>query len=160
MQYHDDVSISIPIHQVNPEDSYQLKPSRSFELQRRLDSDPELCRISVLGFDPGMMATKITVGSLSWLIRSIFHIVAYAANWISPNGSIRLPRKSAGDLLAAALETNPPFGERPKRLYFNGSEPKEVSAEAKDVDKRASVWKASVQYADLKQGETCLTDWA
>jgi hypothetical protein len=132
----------------------------SIELQRRLDSDPKLSGISVLGVDPGMMPTKITTGTLNWLMRSLFFIVVQIASRLSPNGMMRLPHKSAGDVLAAALETGPPFGERPKGLYFNGSEPKEVSVEARDAEKRASVWRASVEYTGLKEGETILVDWA
>lgn len=72
---------------------------------------------------------------------------------------MRLPEKSARDVLAAALQTGQPYGEHPKGLYFNGSEPKEVSVEAKDADKRTAVWKASVEYAGLREGETCLAEW-
>ncbi|KAI1098023.1 putative short-chain dehydrogenase [Jackrogersella minutella] len=131
-----------------------------FELQRRLDSDPELSGISVLGVDPGMMPTHITTMGLGWLIRTILSVVMQVSNWLSPNGMMRLPHKSAGDVLAAALETNPPLSERPKGLYFNGSEPKEVGIEAKDAEKRAAVWKASLKYTALKKEETCLADWA
>jgi len=81
--------------------------SRSIELQRRLDSDPKLSRISVLGVDPGMMPTHITTATLNWLIRSLMAIVVHIASRLSPNGMLRLPRKSAGDVLAAAMETNP-----------------------------------------------------
>lgn len=35
------------------------------ELQRRLDSDPELNKISVLGVDPRILPTIITVGPLN-----------------------------------------------------------------------------------------------
>lgn len=132
----------------------------SVELQRRLDTDRELSGISVLGVDPGMMPTKITTGTLSLPLRFLIYIVAQIASRISPNGTMRLPQKSANDIITAALNTRPPFGERPKGLYFNGSEPKEISIEAKDIEKRASVWKASVKYAELKGGETCLVDYA
>ncbi|KAI1211126.1 putative short-chain dehydrogenase [Annulohypoxylon truncatum] len=131
-----------------------------FELQRRLDSDPELSGISVLGVDPGIMATNITTMTLGWLVRIIFSVVAQIANWAKPNGIMRQPHKSAGDVLAAALETDPPFGKRPKGMYFNGSDLKEPSAEAKDAAKRATVWKTSIKYTELKEGETCLTDWS
>ncbi|KAI9680399.1 MAG: hypothetical protein M1822_007157 [Bathelium mastoideum] len=130
------------------------------ELQRRLNSDPELNKLSILGVDPGNMTTKISTGSLNWLIQSIFFVVAQVAGRISPNGTIRLPHKSAGDVLAAALGTDSPVGEFPKGLYFNGAEPKEVSGEAKDAAKRATVWKASIKYTELKEGESFLADWA
>ncbi|KAI1771559.1 hypothetical protein F4818DRAFT_429387, partial [Hypoxylon cercidicola] len=45
------------------------------ELRRRLDSDPELIKISVLGVDPGMMATKITTGTPNWLVQLILFTV-------------------------------------------------------------------------------------
>lgn len=107
-----------------------------------------------------MMPTKITTGTLGWFIHSLFLIITHIASRISSNGMMRLPRKSASDVLAAALQTGPPYGERPKGLYFNGSELKEVGVEAKDVEKRASVWKASIEYSGLNEGETCLADWA
>ncbi|KAF2829101.1 putative short-chain dehydrogenase [Ophiobolus disseminans] len=129
------------------------------ELQRRLDSEPNLNKISVLGVDPGMMPTTITVGTLNWLVRFIFSVVARVANVLSPNGFLRLPRKSAGDVLAAAFETTLPIGKQPKGLYLNGNTPKEMSDEAKDTEKRITVWRASLQYAKLREGETCLTDW-
>ncbi|TVY48341.1 Protochlorophyllide reductase C-like protein [Lachnellula occidentalis] len=132
----------------------------SVELQRRLNSDPKLSGISVLGVDPGMMPTKITTNTLNWLIRFLIFIVAQVSSWLSPNGMLRLPHKSAGDVLAAALDNGPLHGERPKGLYFNGSEPKEVSVEAKDARKRSIVWKASVEYAGLKEEETYLANWA
>ncbi|KAI3395407.1 hypothetical protein diail_1336, partial [Diaporthe ilicicola] len=132
----------------------------SVELQRRLDSDPELSGISVLGVDPGLMPTKITTGGLGLIIGSIYTLVMHISGRIWPNGTLRLTHKSAGDVLAAATDTKSPFGERPKALYMNGSEPKSVSVEAQDAEKRAAVWKASINYAGLKEGETCLADWA
>jgi hypothetical protein len=129
------------------------------ELQRRLDSDPNLNKIAVLGVDPGMMPTAITIGTLNWLIQLIFSLVARVVSIVSPNGFLRLPRKSAGDVLAAAFGTASPIGQRPKGLYLNGNVPKEISDEAKHAGKRASVWRASVHYAKLMEGETCLTNW-
>lgn len=134
-------------------------PWQSPELQRRLDTDAELDNISVLGVDPGIMPTAITVGTLNWAVKLIFSLVARVASVVSPNGLIRLPHKSADDLLAAAFETGPPLGSHPKGLYFNGKILKEISDEAKDAEKRLSVWKASLQYSQLQQHETCLADW-
>ncbi|KAH9890719.1 putative short-chain dehydrogenase [Xylariomycetidae sp. FL2044] len=130
------------------------------ELQRRLDSDPELRGISILGVDPGTMPTRITVGTLSLPTKLIFHIVARIAVFFSPNGIMRTPSKSAGDVLSAALVTSAPFGEKPKGLYLNGSELQEISQEAKDANKRTGLWKASIEYTGLQGSETCLVDWA
>lgn len=132
----------------------------SVELQRRLDSDPKLSNISVLGVDPGLMPTKITTGGLGLIIGSIYTLVMHISGRVWPNGTLRLKHKSADDVLAAALDTRPPFGNRPKGLYMNGSEPKEVGVEAQDEKKRASVWKASIRYSELKEGQTYLADWA
>jgi hypothetical protein len=73
---------------------------------------------------------------------------------------LRLKQKSAGDILAAAVDTKPPFVERPKGLYMNGPERKEVGVEAQDEEKRISVWRVSIKCAHLKDGETCLVNWA
>lgn len=150
--------LSQEFRQRPPADRAAPFPS-SIELQRRLDSDPKLSGISVLGIDPGLMPTKITIGGLGLVIGSIYTLMMHISGRIWPNGTLRLKSKSAGDVLAAALDTKPPFGERPKGLYMNGSEPKKVGIEAQDEKKRASVWKASIKYAELKEGETCLADW-
>lgn len=89
----------------------------------------------------------------------MFAAVARVTNIFSPNGILRLPHKSAGDVLAAAFGTASPIGERPKDLYLDGNVPKEVSEEAKDVEKRASVWRASLRYTKLREEETCLVEW-
>lgn len=93
------------------------------------------------------------------MIGTIYTLVMHISGRIWPNGTLRLKQKSAGDVLAAAFDTKPPFGERPKGLYMNGFEPKELGSEAQDEQKRASVWKASVKYAELREGQTCLVDW-
>jgi hypothetical protein len=106
------------------------------------------------------MPTKITVGGLPWLIGSIYTLAFNVCGRIWTNGTLRLKHKSADDVLAAAIDTKPPFGERPKGLYMNGTEPKEVGVEAQDEQKRASVWRASIKYTGLREGETCLVDWS
>lgn len=35
-----------------------------------------------------------------------------------------------------------------------------MSVEARDAEKRATVWDASVECVGLKEGETCLAGWA
>ncbi|KAJ3579983.1 hypothetical protein NPX13_g574 [Xylaria arbuscula] len=130
------------------------------ELQTRLNRDPDLSNISILGVDPGTMPTYITVGDHGWLVKSIITMVMQVLAWKDPNGLMRTPRKSAADVLAAALAVDPPIGSTPKSLYLNGSQPKEVSVEAQDDEKRLAVWKASVKYTNLKAGETTLTGWA
>ncbi|KAK3689099.1 putative short-chain dehydrogenase [Podospora appendiculata] len=135
------------------------------ELQRRLDTDPVLSKISILGVDPGTMPTNIARHS-PWFIRILmfqilFPLVARVAMWRDPTGNpaYRTPDKSAADVLMAAMDNNPVLGERPKGLYLNGSEICETSVEAKDPKKREIVWRDSVRYANLKEGETVLANW-
>lgn len=129
------------------------------ELQRRLDRDPALSNISILGVDPGTMMTGITRHA-PWVIRVLlFQIIYPIIAWLMPNGPVRATRKSASDVLRAAFDSDAVLGQFPKDLYFDGTEPMETSAESKDAQKRDLVWKASVRYADLKQGETVLVSW-
>ncbi|KAI0506258.1 putative short-chain dehydrogenase [Xylaria bambusicola] len=130
------------------------------ELQNRLNRDPDISRIAILGVDPGIMPTHITVGDHGWLVKSIITFVMRILAWKNPDGLMRTPQKSASDVLAAALSVDPPIGSTPKSVYLNGSQPKPVSGEAQDDEKRAAVWRASVKYTNLKDGETVLVDWA
>ncbi|KAM0195344.1 hypothetical protein ACHAPC_000539 [Botrytis cinerea] len=135
------------------------------ELQRRLDVDPKLKNISVLGVDPGTVPTGLSRHS-PWFIRVlmfqiIFPFVAILQAWHNPKGnnSIRTASKSAVDVLAAAFDSNPLLGKRPKGLYLDGSERSETSAESKDPQKRDMLWKDSVKYTQLSGHETMLVNW-
>lgn len=92
-------------------------------------------------------------------MKLIFSIVARIRSVVSPTGSLRLPDKSAGDVLAAAFATAPPLSQRLKRLYLDGSIPNKINDEAGDEEKRASVWRLSLRYSELKDGDTSLVDW-
>ncbi|TAQ84953.1 hypothetical protein B7494_g6727 [Chlorociboria aeruginascens] len=135
------------------------------ELQRRLLIDPTLSHISIVGIDPGTVPTNLARHSPFFirvlLFKVIFPIVAAFQAWRNPgrNNGVRTADVSAGDVLAAALDNNPVLGERPQGLYLDGSERAEISAEAKDERKRAMVWKDSVRYTQLKEGETILANW-
>ncbi|KAI1074431.1 hypothetical protein F5B20DRAFT_596146 [Whalleya microplaca] len=146
--------------------AYLLELTKSSEeLQRRLNADPKLKNISVLGVDPGTVPTGIGCHS-PWFIRVlmfqvIFPAIAALQAWLYPKGnnSIRTADKSAGDILAAAFDNNPLLGEHPKGLYFDGSELAETSAESKDPKKREMLWKDSVRYTKLQRAETVLRNW-
>ncbi|KAI1807090.1 NAD(P)-binding protein [Daldinia bambusicola] len=134
------------------------------ELQKRLDQDPSLSKISVLAIDPAAMATGI-VRHTSWLVRVlVFRIfagmMAPLLVRIHPNGTWRTPKKSARDVLAAALDNGPPpLSERPKGLYLNGSGLGDYSSEAKDPTKGQVIWKGSVRFSQLRGNETILQSW-
>jgi hypothetical protein len=145
---------------------YPILPAkkRSSELQRRLDQDTKLHNISVLGIDPGMVSTGISRRHGVWLFRICWNyllptIAAVMVYWM-PNGSIRSVKKSASDIVAAALADGPaPLSARPKALYLDGSQVGARNAEAKDPAKGAMLWRDTLRYAQLKEGETCLENW-
>ncbi|KAI3390275.1 hypothetical protein diail_10670 [Diaporthe ilicicola] len=134
------------------------------ELQRRLVLDPVLNRISVLAVDPGAMATGIVRHS-NWFVRIIvfrFFAGIFGGLWVRmfPNGTWRTPKKSAHDVLAAALDCGPPpLTEHPRGLYLNGSEIGESSPEAKDPRKGQIIWQGSLRFTHLRGDETILQNW-
>lgn len=138
----------------------------SNELQRRLDQDSRLSQISVLALDPGAMPTGIVRRSDSWFLRVVLFGILVPAiatlwDWASPNGTFRTLGKSARDVVAAAFACGPPpLTEWPKGVFLNGSAVGEYNSQAKDPLKRDVVWKGSVRYAKLKEGETLLENWS
>lgn len=137
----------------------------SSELQRRLDQDSSLNNISVFGIDPGLVNTGIVRRSGSWFLRVIlwqFLLPAIGAILVCilPNGPLRPARKSAKDIVAAALKSShAPLSARPKGLYLNGSELGSRNPEAKDPAKGAMLWRDTIRYTQLEDGETCLQNW-
>ncbi|CAN8101873.1 unnamed protein product [Discula destructiva] len=136
------------------------------ELQRRLDQDSLLKNISVLAVDPGAMSTGIARRSDSWFMRVVMFrllLPALAAIWtllFGPNGAIRTLQQSAHDVVKAAVDCGPPpLSEHPKSMFLNGSELGNCNPEAKDPKKWDIVWKGSVRYARLGEGETILENW-
>lgn len=126
------------------------------ELQHRMNQDPSLNQICILGVDPGTMITGLQ-RLAPWFIRVvIFQIIFPIIAYLKPNGPVRTTQKSASDILQAAFESKE---EMPKDLYFDGTEPLETSAESKDVKKRDLVWKETIRYAHLIDGETALGNW-
>ena len=129
------------------------------DLQRRLSADPGLNKICILAVDPGSMPTGLARNA-PWLIRVlVFRIIFSLVILLKPDGEVRSPSKSAMDVLGAAFNSGPQLGEYPKGVYLNGSKPIETSAESKDVKKRDLLWKESLKYTGLQDGETVLTDW-
>ncbi|KAL1865058.1 hypothetical protein Daus18300_007405 [Diaporthe australafricana] len=135
------------------------------ELQRRLDHDTRLNNISVLALDPGAMPSDIVRQSPSWFVRVLmFQVIMPVLGTVTtrlwPNGSFRTLHKSASDVLRAALDCGPPpLSEHPKGLFLNGSELGDYNSEAKEPAKCEIVWKGSVLYAKLEDGQTALESW-
>lgn len=100
----------------------------------------------------------------NWVVRTVIFpiVIGGAARLLSgfyANMVMRTPEKSAKDVMNAAMSS-----ERLKddggAIYLNGSEiDHEVSDEVNDAAKRAMVWRDSVRYARLEEGETMLVDW-
>ncbi|KAI1475541.1 putative short-chain dehydrogenase [Daldinia eschscholtzii] len=129
------------------------------ELQRRMNSDPVLKNVCILGVDPGTMTTGLQRHA-SWFIRVlVFQIIYPIIAFLMPNGPVRTTQQSASRILHAGLESSPELGESPKGLYFINGALLETSAESRDARKRDLVWKESVKYTHLEEGETTLRDW-
>ncbi|KAI1633646.1 putative short-chain dehydrogenase [Biscogniauxia mediterranea] len=133
------------------------------ELQRRIDADPVLKNISVLGIDPGSTPTYL-VRRGDWRIVGLWTFImpwlVVILTWLWPNGTNRTVTKSSRDILAAAFDSNPVLGEQPKGLYLNGEERREMAAEARDPRKRDILWKDTLKYTRLNEKETILANWA
>ncbi|KAI1849853.1 hypothetical protein JX265_013556 [Neoarthrinium moseri] len=132
------------------------------ELQRRLDLDPLLHRITTVGVDPGSMASPAGVARRTdWFARNIVHgilmpMMGYILMWLYPesNGKMRTTSRSARDVMRGAMDVSVAKG-----AYFDGTALAETAEEAKDVRKREMIWRDSVRYTQLKEGETMLQHW-
>lgn len=130
------------------------------ELQGRLNQDQALRNISILGVDPGTMASGLQ-RLAPWFIRVVlFKIVYPLILALNPDGDlIRSPESSAADVLDAAVGSISPDGEPPKEMYLYRRQQRETGSEAKDVTSRHVVWTETARYAELKQGDTVLSHW-
>ncbi|TLD16941.1 uncharacterized protein PgNI_00597 [Pyricularia grisea] len=133
-----------------------------YELQARLDADPALSNIAVMGIDPGAMPTTLTRRASAFLLflgKVVFPIIIFVSGWFSENPDFRSSKKSAKDVVAAALSEEEPYGRSPKAVYYNGNEISASSAESRDERKGLELWRSSVEYTGLTEGETCLRNW-
>ncbi|KAJ7918348.1 putative short-chain dehydrogenase [Mycena leptocephala] len=131
-------------------------------LQRRLSSSPLLKNISILGVDPGTLSNTTLLRRGPWfmhffLFRLLIHLVAVIAGWWVENSPVRTKEKSAGDVVGAAFDAF--GGQRPDGWYFDGSKRAEVSAEAGDMEKQEMLWRDTIGYVQLREGETVLGEW-
>ncbi|KAM5355966.1 hypothetical protein ACJ41O_002612 [Fusarium nematophilum] len=130
------------------------------ELATRLARDPELSNISVVGLDPGAMASDLTRRGGFWLtvvgIKWLLPIMASLAVKFDPNGIARPLWKSAGDAVRLCFEVDAPAG---KLLYLNGTDELETGREARDAAKRRALWGYGLEAAQIKQEDTVLREW-
>lgn len=127
-----------------------------YELQWRMDKEAALKNIRVLGVDPGSMISGLQ-RLAPWVIRVlIFKVIYPVLLYLHPNnGHIRPTKHAASDVLEVAFGSR----ESQKHVYFEGRQPFETSDEARDGQERNLVWKETVKYAQLKEGDTILSNW-
>lgn len=139
-----------------------LTPRSRYELQRRLEADPQLSDVSVMSVDPGAMPNTGLVKDASWIIKIMLHYVLGSmisiVTWFRPNGDYRTPWKSAGDLLFASFDEKH-IGKHPRALFLNGTAKAESGVEARNEHYQKELWKASVPMAHLEKGDTVLENW-
>lgn len=85
--------------------------------------------------------------------------MAPIATKLRRNGDLRTTRKSSADALRACFDVET-LGEHPHAVYLNGTEEQETNPEADDEKKRETLWRDSVAYVELREGETALKDWS
>jgi hypothetical protein len=134
--------------------------SYRYELQRRLNTDPTLSNISVIGLDPGWVSTAIGRNSpMNTAIIWTFQYLAPVLNYFWPNHYVRTATKTGDDLVRVCFDQEK-FGEYPKALYVDGSEIEaRMNEEARDEKKREKLWKGSLRYAGIKEYDTVLVGW-
>ncbi|KAK7699752.1 hypothetical protein SLS64_011363 [Diaporthe eres] len=130
------------------------------ELQARLDKDPALSNLCVLGVDPGSTPSGITRRG-GWVIhvfigQFVMLIMAHVFSWLFANAAVRTNEKAGKDLLAAMLQCNANLGKRPKGLYLDGDVVVELGAEARDRNKTGILWRDTLRYTGLRPEDTCL----
>jgi hypothetical protein len=131
------------------------------ELQERLNADPALRNIAVLGVDPGAMPTDICRRDGFFVrviaMKLLMPILNPISVYLWPNGFLRTTTKSASDVLRAALDTEN-LGDQPKGYYLNGTDPWPTSKEAQDNKKREALWKDSIAFANVTERDTVLVE--
>ncbi|KAK0714176.1 putative short-chain dehydrogenase [Lasiosphaeria miniovina] len=168
---HDTESIARGTWSTAKEDPSQLSGLRRYgasklcqimmipELQRRLNNDPALSNISVLGVDPGAMPSGLVRRGnfmMSVVIGKIaLPLLAAVNSVVSPNSEFRSTATSARDVLWAAFDVAT-IGEHPRGQYHYQRKEFETSAEARDQAKQAMLWRDSISYTGITARETLL----
>lgn len=122
-----------------------------------------LSNVAVLGLDPGAMPTDICRRDVSFFIRVIsmkilMPILNPVAVYLWPNGLLRTTTKSASDALYAALDTTT-LGDHPKGVYLNGTSSSAPSKAVENDQNRELLWRDSIRYAKVIEGDTSLDRW-
>ncbi|KAI0859748.1 NAD(P)-binding protein [Xylaria cubensis] len=132
------------------------------EIQRRLNSDPLLNNITTIGVDPGSMASAQGMARRGdWIGRNILHgvimpMMGHILMWLYPESNVKMrtTARSARDVMRATMDVSVV-----REAYFEGTLLVETAEEARDVKKGEMIWRDSVRYTQLEQGQTMLEDW-
>lgn len=124
--------------------------------------DPLLNHITVVGVNPGNMFSSSGISRRGdWFSRvvingTILPSITKVILWFNPNtnGTFRTTEKSAKDIMAAAMDTS--LG---KGVYMNGKVVGKMADEARDSVKRGILWRDTVRFTKLNEGETALAHW-
>jgi hypothetical protein len=111
--------------------------------------------------DPGGMPGTGISRDAPFTIRAALRVLGMMLGFINyffPNAPFRSTRRSAGDLLHAALDEEE-VGARHKAVNLNGRAKEDTSAESRDEAKWKELWEGSVKLAGLKKGDTVLANW-
>ncbi|KAE8353442.1 hypothetical protein BDV28DRAFT_148101 [Aspergillus coremiiformis] len=125
------------------------------DLNRRLQKDPLLGKITVLTMDPGGLTDSRAHGEQRWFVRVLFSTL----NLFMPllaflTDEIRSTRQSAKDLVEVAVGP----GFRDVRGYVKGRRVGEPAVISQDARKQDLLWKASWRWSGLTDEETCLSE--
>lgn len=85
-------------------------------------------------------------------------LMSIVSKFSAPNGHYRTPAQSASDVIRAALDTET-LGKRPDGIYLNGHVLAECGPEARDERKCEVVWRESIGFAGIGEGDTVLKEW-
>ncbi|TVY51962.1 Protochlorophyllide reductase A-like protein [Lachnellula cervina] len=133
-----------------------------YEFQRRLDADPKLSNIAVLGLDPGWVGgTELARNCppvARWFFLNILNLLGYITAFFSSNPLIRTTSKTGADFLRVCFDKKA-FGEFPKARYINGSELYYTPEEARDEEQQKLLWEGSLKLVGLKGDDTILDNW-
>ncbi|KAG0648457.1 hypothetical protein D0Z07_5466 [Hyphodiscus hymeniophilus] len=131
-----------------------------YELQRRLDKDSQLSKISIIAMEPGAVGgtglfQAHTFPIWMWFILCyIAPLIQTIVVWFMPNGFMRTPQQVGKDLVFAG------WGKGLKgATYLDGHVVRDSSPETHDVVKQGKLWEGSLRLVGLSDAETALESW-
>jgi hypothetical protein len=108
------------------------------------------------------MPSDLTRRENSWVLfiarKQLKSIISPVVLWWNPDSIFRTTWKSAGDVLRAAFHREE-FGDHPSGVYLNGRLIADVGPEAKDTKKSGILWRNSLRYSQVIEGDSALVDW-